>query len=424
MTAVILAITGLLLLLTRVTGVRQMMLAVMLVRPSCDRVFDWAKAAFGQQSGPGAAVNALVIATAIIAIVNVPEIAVSAPLLAWASFLLTAAASLFYTPDPGGGVRALLALVTYAATFALPYAVVKSGRTAAQCLAVALSSSVVPSTVALFELAMRPTILTGEERLQSTFTHPNIYAFYIVSLVTIIFYLHCSATIKLSAFMRRTTFAYAGYLLFLLALTKTRSAWLAMLLIMAGHAILVDRRWLIPTLSLPLALLIPGVGERFADLESGRIDAGFEHLNSLAWRQVLWDNTLEWLTANPSGILGYGLGSYQSYVPLFFPRGEGQLGVGPHNAFLQIYFEMGIAGATSAALLMTSIAFKFISALGRDTAGSFTMLMMCSGYLIMCYSDNLLDYLQFQWFFWFTIGTVCASTRFADHAAHVRPALA
>ncbi|HEU5401875.1 MAG TPA: hypothetical protein VFU86_10990, partial [Terriglobales bacterium] len=131
----------------------------------------------------------------------------------------------------------------------------------------------------------------------------------------------------------------------------------------------------------------------------------------------------EWLTANPSGILGYGLGSYQSYVPLFFPRGEGQLGVGPHNAFLQIYFEMGIAGVISAALLMTSIAFKLISMLGRDTAGSFTMLMMCSGYLIICYSDNLLDYLQFQWFFWFTIGTVCASTRFADYAAHVRPAI-
>jgi uncharacterized membrane protein YphA (DoxX/SURF4 family) len=59
--------------------------------------------------------------------------------------------------------------------------------------------------------------------------------------------------------MRRTPFVYAGYLLILLLGTKTRSARLAMLIIMAGYAIVVDRRWLLPTLSVPVALLIPGV---------------------------------------------------------------------------------------------------------------------------------------------------------------------
>jgi O-antigen ligase len=420
MTMVILAITGFLLFLTFVVGVWRMMLAVVLVRPSCDQVFDWVKMSFDQQSGPGAAVNALVIALAIIAVAHVPGVVLVAPLLAWAGFLFAAAASLLQTPDPTGGLRLFLTLITYAAVFALPYAVIQNRQAAVQCLIVALCSSLIPSIYALLELAMAPSILTGEQRLQSTFTHPNIYAFYIVGIVTVILFMTCSATIALSKFTRRTLFVYAGYLLILLLGTKTRSAWLAMLIIMIGHAIVVDRRWLLPMLGLPFALLIPGVAERLSDLESGTVDAGYEHLNSFAWRQVLWNDTLEWMAANPSSIFGHGLDTYQSYVPMFFSRGVGLAGIGPHNAFLQIYFETGIVGLTSFLLIMAAIAFKLICRFREDFAGSFVMLMMCVGYMVVFYSDNLLDYLQFQWFFWFTLGSVCASTRSAVYHSRAR----
>jgi O-antigen ligase len=215
-------------------------------------------------------------------------------------------------------------------------------------------------------------------------------------------------------------FVYAGYLLFLLLLTRTRSAWLAMLIIMTGHAIVVDRRWLLPMLCVPAALLVPGVSERMADLDSGTVDGGFDGLNSFAWREALWRDTLGWMAANPPGIFGHGLDSYQSYVPLFFWRGEGQTGVGPHNAFLQIYFEMGVAGLTSFLLLMAAIAFELINRSREDFAGSFVMLMMLVGYMVVFYADNLLDYLQFQWFFWFTLGSVCASTRFAAYPSRAR----
>ncbi len=258
---------------------------------------------------------------------------------------------------------------------------------------------------------MAPAILTGEQRLQSTFTHPNIYAFYIVGVVTLIFFMTCSTTVTLSKFARRMMFVYAGYLLILLLLTKTRSAWLSMLIIMTGYAIVVDRRWLLPLLSLPVALLIPGVAERISDLDSGTIDAGYEQLNSLAWRRVLWKDTLEWMAANPGSIFGHGLDAYRSYVPIFFPRSEGEAGFGSHNAFLQIYFEMGVAGLTSYLLVMAAIAFKLINRFREDFAGSFVMLMMLVGYMVVFYADNRLS--AIQWFFWFTLGSVCASTRFA-----------
>jgi putative inorganic carbon (HCO3(-)) transporter len=429
MTVVItLALTGILLFLTFVIGVWRMMLFIMLVRPSCDHVFGWLKlpldqVSLDQQSGPGAAVNALVIVMAIIAAAHVPGAFLVAPLLAWMGFLLAAAASLVQAPDPSGGLRLFLLLTTYAAVFALPYAVIQSRQAVVQSLTLALCSSLIPSMFALLELAMTPAILTGAERLQTTFTHPNIYAFYIVSVVTLILFLTCSTTVTVSTFMRRMMFVYAGYLLFLLLLTGTRSAWLSMLIIMTGHAIVVDRRWLLTLLSLPVALLIPGVAERISDLNSGTVDAGFETLNSFAWREVLWNDTIRWLATNPPGLFGHGLDTYQSYVPLFFWRGEGQTGVGPHNAFLQIYFEMGVAGLTSFLLLVAAIAFKVVYRSREDFAGSFVMLMMLVGYMVVFYADNLLGYLQFQWFFWFTLGSVCASTRFAAYPLRARLAI-
>ncbi len=425
MTAVILVFAGILLFVARMIGVRQMMLVVMLVRPSCDQFFDWVKLTFGEQSGsgPGAAFNALVIAMAIVAIIRIPDILRSSPLLAWAGFLFVAAASLIYTPAPSEGLRPLLSLVTYAAVFALPYATIRNNKQAVQCFAVALGSSLGPSIVALFEIAMQPAILTGELRLESTFTHPNIYAFYLVGVVTTILYLNCSSSIVVSPFLRRATFIYAGYLLLLLLLTQTRSAWFAMLLIVSAYSVVVDRRWLVAIFALPIVLLVPGVAQRLADLDSGNIAAGFEQLNSLAWRELLWKDTLEWLAANPPGLVGYGLGGYKSYVPVFFAHAKEGFAVGAHNTFLQIYFELGIAGVATFALLTFTIATQLLLISRRDFAGCFTMFMMCIGYIAFAYSDNLLDYLQFQWFFWFLAGTVCASGRFVAYSSHPEIAL-
>jgi hypothetical protein len=42
-----------------VVGVWRMMLAVMLVRPSCDQIFDWVKVSFDQNSGTGAAITCI-----------------------------------------------------------------------------------------------------------------------------------------------------------------------------------------------------------------------------------------------------------------------------------------------------------------------------------------------------------------------------
>lgn len=411
------ALTGLLLFLTLIVGVRWMTLAVMLARPSCDQFFGWLKdsSLFAQMNlpGPGAAINALVIVLAVVAVAHVPGALLVAPIIAWAGFLCAAAGSVLQNAHPAEGLRLFLTLITYASIFVLPYALIQSRRAVVSCLTVALCSSIIPSAYALLELATTSEIWTGEERLRSTFSHPNIYAFYIVSVTTLVIFMMYSTTVTLSRFQRRAMFLYVGYLLVLLLATKTRSAWVSMLIIAVAHGIVIDRRWLLPMPALPGALFIPGVADRITDLESGTIDAGYQTLNSYAWRRVLWENTLEWMTANPPGIFGHGLGGYQSYVPIFFRHTVGEAAIATHNALLQIYFEMGIAGITSFLLLMGVVALTLVYRAKEDFPGSFSMLMMLVGYMVVCYSDNLLDYLQFQWFFWFTLGSVCASTRLA-----------
>jgi O-antigen ligase len=411
-------VAGMLVAVATLFGVRRAALTVVLIRPPCDPVFGWVDAILPQSMGPGigGAINLLVIGLAVIVFVHVPRVFLSPSLLAWCGFLLAAFASLIHGTNPAGGTRLLATLTTYAAVFSLPLAIVRSRDTAAECLWIAYLSSVVPTAWAVVELAMVPDILFGGGgRLQGSFAHPNIFAFFIVSVIALILFLMRSTLIRLTRVRRRMLYAHAVALLILLLCTKTRSAWIAMAVILIGYAIFIDRRWFAFIVVLPAALLIPGIADRMAELETGNIDVGFETLNSLAWREVLWENTLQWMADNPSTLLGHGLDLYESYLPLFFPRGTHEPGVGPHNTLLQIYFEMGLIGLTAFLAIFVVLFGQLYRGCTHERDGAIVIAMLCIGYLIVSYADNLLGYLNFEWFFWFVLGTVLASMRIQRH---------
>src|SRR5260370_13352622 len=132
---------GILFAVAALFGVRRAALTVILMRPSCDPGFWWANDLLHQSMKTGAAINLLVIGLAVIVLVHVPRVFLSPPLLSWGGFLLAALASLIHGPDPASGTRLLLTLITYAAVFSLPFAMVRGRDTAAQCLWIALLSS-------------------------------------------------------------------------------------------------------------------------------------------------------------------------------------------------------------------------------------------------------------------------------------------
>jgi len=173
------------------------------------------------------------------------------------------------------------------------------------------------------------------------------------------------------------------------------------------YASIVDKRYLLCLPLVPFIIYLPNVAERLSDLQTGNLDYGYAQLNSYEWRKILWQSALDWLMENPSEylVLGYGLGSFEHYQPLFFPRGEG---VGAHNALLQIFFEMGILGVLGVLWLFVSLFAKLKVGYSFDKAGAMIMMTLALAYLVASYSDNMLDYLVFQWYFWFIMGVVCA----------------
>lgn len=43
-----------------------------------------------------------------------------------------------------------------------------------------------------------------------------------------------------------------------------------------------------------------------------------------------------------------------------------------------------------------------------DRLGAFVAMILIVGYLISSLSDNMMAYLAYGWYFWFTIGAACA----------------
>src|SRR5216683_4669692 len=73
-----------------------------------------------------------------------------------------------------------------------------------------------------------------------------------------------------------------------------------------------------------------------------------------------------------------------------------------------IYFEMGLIGLAAFLAIFVVLFAQLYRGCTHDRAGAIVLAILCIGYLTVSYADNLLDYLNFEWFFWFVLGTVMA----------------
>jgi len=388
-------------------GMRRAVLAILLVRSSCDPFFGLTQAGGGGM-GLGAAMNALVIVLALLFFLESPLLIGSA-ILPWAGFLMTAFAAAIGSPDPMmKALRGFFVLTSYAAVFALPFALIRSRQWALRCLTVVMCSSIIPVTYAFIELASGSAATAEGMRVTSTFAHPNIFAFYLVGLFTLTLFLLRSSLVPQSPRVKLWLVLYLPIIIVLLLLTGTRSAWIGGAIVLIVYASIIDKRYLLCFLLVPFLFYVPGVEERLSDLQTGNLDYGYAQLNSYAWRKLLWQSALDWLMDNPSTslLLGYGLGSFEYYSPVFFPRMRD--GIAAHNAILQVFFEMGFLGLLAFLWVFVALFAKLRMGYSFDKAGATIMMTLALSYLVTSYSDNMFDYLVFQWYFWFIMGVVCA----------------
>jgi putative inorganic carbon (HCO3(-)) transporter len=397
-------------------GLRTGVVALIFIRPLCDPFFAEGKFEIaGQTLSFGALINVAVI---VVLFLNFSQIWRSVPAKVrtiWLPFLVLAFAAVIYSPVPSEALRTYLNYFSFFVMFSIAFAVVRSEHDFLYFLKLIILSSVLPAIYGLLQLAAGFNLY--EERIQSTFAHPNIFAFFIDLVIGAILFLQSTSRLKVSGQYRLFLLVYLLPLIVLLIFTKTRSAWVGCAIEFLVYGIVYDRRVLALLLLSPFVVLaIPEVSDRISDLSSGNdyIGGSGSNLNAYAWRMLLWENAFTYIWQRP--FFGYGLNTFRLYTPQFFVL-DSVNGGDAHSVYIQTIFEMGFVGIIGLGLIFCR-SFIWLARFWRcDKRGVPVVAASMIAYLDFCYSDNILYYLAFDWSFWFFFGLIFA--QFSQYWARV-----
>lgn len=337
---------------------------------------------------------------------------------AWGPFLMISLLSIAYTPEMVGALRKFLVTVSYVSITLIAYKFDLLSKNEGVLLKILLLSSIVPILYIPVDIVMSSASLPGY-RVKSIFPHPNILAFYSVLLILYFYHYLSKRNLFFSAKHCLIYLSIFGLIVALL-LTQTRAAWAALYLSVLIYSTMT-RPKLAPLIAVVpfIALLEPNIRERIfevflapsidviylTDVIQGRV-RGSEAivLNSYEWRKVIWEFAFAEAWQKP--VLGHGLDSFMYYSRTFSPLSSDATGA--HSMYVKYLFEMGIVGFTCFISIFAYLIVKVLKyrrAFPADAAFVFSLLLF---YLLISYSDNIIGYLSFNWYFWFLIGTFFA----------------
>lgn len=404
----LIAASALLILFAWFAGPRRFVEVILLTRSALDPVFTLTKAGGLEDMGVGASVNLAVLVVAAACVVTRPRVSTAPTAALWLPLLLVCLVSSRFAPDPGTAIRLVMLLATHAAFCLLAFYFVRDLADLRRFLLLIVAGSIVPTLYAGLQLAMGWAEFGDDGiRVYSSFPHPNIYAFYLMTVLAVVLTLLAGHGFGLSPRLRRALTLYVPVLLALILLTKTRSAWAGAGLILVTHGLLFDRRTLLYFLGLPAALLaVPEFAERLADLQQGNTMDAYEKLNSYAFRLLLWQGAMTWFWERP--LFGWGLSSFGHYVAQFMPLRLENDTIDSHSVYVQFLFETGVIGFLAYLWLYARLFALIGQLILRGERWAWMLLAMTAGYLSMAYSDNMLYYLIPTWYMWFVLGGACA----------------
>jgi O-antigen ligase len=157
-----------------------------------------------------------------------------------------------------------------------------------------------------------------------------------------------------------------------------------------------------------IALLIPDVQERVMDLARDNDFGanGYGRLNSYAWRKQIWTNAINWMSETRY-LFGYGVSSFIHYSTEFGMANafeKQKFEINAHSVYVQMFFELGILGVISFIYLIYSHLQALFTLYRRNKLLIFTVVVLLIEFLFESYSDNMMDYLIFNWYLWFVVG--------------------
>ncbi|HSI38074.1 MAG TPA: O-antigen ligase family protein [Methylotenera sp.] len=393
-------VVGLIFLLDRYT----LFFLIILFRAALDPLLEITKLG---SFGLGAVLNALVILIALIAIIQQPNPVRKILKQTWLGFLAISMITLGFAPEFITALKTYLTLVSYAAIFALAITLIKSEEDYGRWMRAVFYSSIIPVVYGFIDAATGGFASSEGFRISSTFSHPNIFAFYLVLMISLGFYFYKSNASYIPLFFRRTMPIYIFLMLALLVMTKTRSAWATCFTFFTLYALIYERKYLVIIFLLPIVgLMIPEIRDRFTDLSQGNEVVNYSKLNSYAWRKMIWSQGLQ--AMEPAHyFLGYGLEAFKYYSAKFFTMSGGQQH-GAHSVYVQLFYETGALGLGAFVWLHVKLGRLLLPFYKKNKLMIFSSIMFLLEFALNSYSDNMLSYLSFNWYLWFVLGATYA----------------
>lgn len=230
-------------------------------------------------------------------------------------------------------------------------------------------------------------------RAFATFTHPNVYAFYLTMLLPMAILIFPHTKNRAKKIFLGALIAAMGVSL---VLTFTRGAWISFICAVLALGFIRSKKAvaIILLVIMALALFMPSIALRFSDLSGTTYDG----TDSLRWRLNLWGQTFNYFLSRP--IFGYGLGSFYAlssaasseYAPA-------------HNDYLRLALEVGIVGLGAYLFLLyllTRDAFRLYKRLNPAYSRTIALgfFSLCVAYILIGMADNLMRSTVVQLYFW------------------------
>lgn len=339
--------------------------------------------------------------------------------LVWSPYLFGNLIAAFHSPQPAMAIQVLFNGLTYASVSYLALSYAPSIDRAMLTKGVALTA-VLPLLTGLVQIATG----TAGPRLQASFAHPNILAFFLLIVIT--FLVHA----LVQGYVRSRSWVVAIAVILVVGglevlLTGTRSAYIATYI--AIFLYLLWRRPVLILLMLALpfvALTIPAVSDRIQDVFNGSTPVSYDYivsamrgdvsdsgqimLDSGTWRKYLWKAAWPWI--ENKFMFGHGLVSFQLYSREFFPLAAEE-GSGAHNIYVQMLFEGGVLLFLGYVVTYIGVIVMHLCRMKTSAADSYYAILLMMVFAVASFSDNMLYYLSVNIMMWGVVFVLLASKR-------------
>ncbi|MBU1421110.1 O-antigen ligase family protein [Patescibacteria group bacterium] len=282
------------------------------------------------------------------------------------------------------------------------YLLINTKQDLARFIKIIILSSIIPCAFAFYQLYTNTGLNVPFEgvynRILGTFSHPNLFAYYLIIPITL------SVLLLLISDKKKTLNIFLIALLpiftILLLLTYTRGAWLALLIIILLIGIIKYRKLLLITFvcCLFIYFTIEPINLRVNNTFSDKYD-------SISWRIELWKDSLKY--ARQKIILGYGTGTAEELI--LQKRGHQFGSTASHNDYIKIFLENGLLGLILYLSIIISLLFQLFKnyiSLNQPSLKILTLIIIGITFALLTGSfiDNILRNTALQWIYWVLLG--------------------